>query len=423
MATGSGLSSSVGFASESTFGVPVAVTRFFEFDSESLSGKNTPIMGVGLRGGAFLPAASRRSSGTFTASGDVTMDTPSSGLGLFLQHMLGSFTAAPTSLGGGLFQQVHTLGSLNAHSFTTQVVRSDTSGDLTTAAYTYPGCKVTAWDFSVATSAELKLKLTIDARDEATASNTFTPTTLSASVAVGAATISTVASVPAGAYIMLDTGAQTAEAVRVTTVTGSGPYTATLAAGYLPTQAHAAGAVVGPASGVNYGAMTALQTPSYPASRNLFNFVEGVLVAGGTTTNTAGVWSNTGGRVVGNVHSFTLTGTNAMDVARYGLGQRLKSEPIENGWRAYTATADVEQNDRLLYDAYIAQAPLDLQVTFQTPAGAKLQFVIPAAYQDDGVNPTVGGPGIITVKPKWTLTDDQVNGALQIIYTSTDATV
>lgn len=422
MATGSGLSASVGFATESTYGTPVAATRFFEFDSETLQMKKKPIAGVGLRGGAFLAAANRRLIGTREVSGDVVMDVPSNGAGLLLSYALGS-SPTPTSVGGGLYQQVHNLGSFNGKSFTTQVVRPDTSGDLTSAAFTYPGCKATDWEFSVATDGTLKLKLTVEARDEATSSNSFTATTLSSASTAGATTISTVGSVPPNAYIVLDTGAPTAEPVRVASVTGSGPYTLTLQTGFTPLQAHASGAVVSAGTSVNYGAVTALQTPTYPTSRTLFTFVQGVLIAGGTTGQTAGVWSNTGGKVIGNVRQFTIGGKNSLDLARYGLGANVRSEPIENGWRAYTASADIDYNDQLLYQAYVAEARIAMQLTFTTPSGAILQFIVPAAYQEDGVNPSVSGAAVIQVKPKWTILDDGTNGALQVIYTSTDATL
>ena len=102
-----------------------------------------------------------------------------------------STAATPTSIGGGLYQQVHNIGPLQGKSFTTQIVRPDTTGVLSQNAFTYPGCKVTAWEVSVATNAEVKAKLTIDALDEATPSNGFSPTTLAAAVTAGAATIST----------------------------------------------------------------------------------------------------------------------------------------------------------------------------------------------------------------------------------------
>lgn len=420
MATGSGLSSSVGIATESTYGTPVAASRFFEFDSESLQVKQTPIFGTGLRGGAYLPAASRRSQGTSVADGDITMDVPSNGFGILLFHLLGTPSSmTPTSVGGGLYQQIHTLGTLNGRSFTTQVVRAATDGDLTTAAYTYTGCKVTAWEFSCAQGAQLKLKTTITARDEATPSNSFTNTTVTGSVAIGAASITVAAAgVPSNSYITLDAGSAFAEVVKTGTVSGT-----TVPLVTVPTQAHATGAVVSSATGVNYGAVTALQTPTYSATRTLFTFVQGQLVAGGTTTNTAGLWANSGGTAIGNVHSVTITGTTPMKVDRFGLGTQLISEPIENGWRSYTAEAEIELNNRLLYDAYRAQAQLDMQLKFVTPAGATLTFVIPATYQEDGVNPVVGGPDVIMIKPKFTIYDDGTNGALQVIYVSTDATV
>jgi hypothetical protein len=63
------------------------------------------------------------------AGGDVEFDVTTNGFGLLLQHMLGSFGTTPTSIGGGLYQQIHNIGTLNGKSFTTQVV-----------ARTRPGC-------------------------------------------------------------------------------------------------------------------------------------------------------------------------------------------------------------------------------------------------------------------------------------------
>lgn len=423
MATGAGISASFGIATETTVGTPVPVTRFFEFDSESIQMKKHTVQGTGQRQGTYIAQAARRAVVSREYNGDVTLDVPSNGLGVLLQHMLGSFTATATSLGGGKYQQVHNVGSLNGKSFTTQIVRPDTSGDLTQAAFTYTGCKISDWEFSVATSAQVKLKVGIDALDEALPSNNFATTTLAAAVTAGATSISTVGSVPAGAYLSLDTGALTAEVVRATTVTGSGPYTVTLATGFTPLQAHSSGAVVSSATGVNYGAATAFQTASYVATSTLFNYSQGLLVAGGTTTQTGGVWSNSGGVVIGNVRSFSISGKNSLKADRYSLGTQIRSEQIENGWREYTAEAEIDYNNRAWYDAYVSDMPIDMQLTFTTPAGAVLKFVIPATYQDDGVNPTVGGPDIITVKPKFTLLDDGVNGPFQVIYTSTDSAV
>jgi hypothetical protein len=354
------------------------------------------------------------------AQGDITLDAPTTGLGLLLQHMLGSFTATATSIGGGLYQQIHNIGTLNGKSFTAQLVNPDTTGTLTQEAFTYPGCKITGWDLSVAAGAQAKLKLTIDALDEATASNGFAATTLSALASVVASSISTVASIPAGSYITLDSYAN-AEVVQTSGVSGAGPFTVTLAT---PTKiAHASGVYVGSATGVNYGAATALQTASYNSSANLLSFAYGGIYVGGTTVTTGGVYTNTGGTKVGSVRDFTLTGKNAVKADRWQLGYTTRSEQIENNYREYTASMTIDYTGRAFYDAYAAEAPLAVQLQFTTPTGAALTFYMPYGQQNDGASPEVAGADVISQKLAFEFLDDGINGAIQAVYTSTDPAV
>ena len=190
MAVGSGLSSTFGIATESTVGTPVAVTRFYEFDSESLGLKRKTTQGAGLRGGGLVKRSARRQNVAREVQGDVTMGPTTTGLGLLLTHMLGSFSPTINSLGGGLYQQIHNVGVLAGKSFTTQIIKPDTTGVLAGQAFTYPGCKVTDWELSVAQGAEAKLKVNIDALDEATPTNGFTSTTLASAATASATTIS-----------------------------------------------------------------------------------------------------------------------------------------------------------------------------------------------------------------------------------------
>jgi len=92
---------------------------------------------------------------------NLSFDVMTNGFGLVLQHMLGSFAATATTIGGGLYQQIHNVGSLQGKSFTTQVLRPDTTGVLGPQAFTYPGCKVTGWELTAQQQQQLKLKLTI----------------------------------------------------------------------------------------------------------------------------------------------------------------------------------------------------------------------------------------------------------------------
>ena len=419
MAVGSGLSATLGIATETTVGTPVTVTRFVEFNSESLSAKKTTVQGQGVRGGALVRRGKLRNYVARQAGGDLDFDFPTLGGGLWLQHMLGSYATTPTSLGGGIFQQIHNPGSLQGKAFTTQIVTPDTTGVLAQEAFTYPGCKVSAWELSVQQGQQLGVKLTIDALDEATPANIAANTTLSSASTVGAVSISTVASIPIGSYITIDKG-QNAETVKTTNVSGAGPYVVTVPA---LTYAHAIGTSVGSATGVNYGSAASLQAASYTASNTMWDFSQGVLVAGGATSVVSGVWTVTNGATVANVRSVSLKGSNPLKVDRFQMGSQIRSEQLENNFRDYTATVQVEYNSRAFYDAYAADIPIVLKLTFTAQNGAILQFFAPVAWIEDGASPDVGGPDIIIQTLNFTILDDGTNGYLQAVLTNTDAAV
>jgi hypothetical protein len=420
MAVGSGLSSTLGIATETTVGTPVAVTRFVEFNTESLQLKKTTVQGQGLRGGALVRRAQRRNYVARAAGGDINFDVPTSGFGLFLQHMLGSFTTTPTSLGGGVFQQVHNVASLQGKTFTTQVVKPDVTGVLAQQAFTYPGCKVTQWELSVQQAQQLQVKLTIDALDEATPGN-VTSTALSALTAAGATSLTTPVTIPAGSYITVGTGLL-AEVVVTGTPTGAGPFTIPVSPAL--TYGHAAAAYVGSATNIAYGAATALQAASYTASTSMWDFSEGTLVAGGSTSVVSNVWTNTGGVSLGVVRTVSITGSNKLKVDRWGLGSTVRAEQLENDFRDYNASFTVEYNSRQTYDTAAADAALALRLTFtHRNNGAIISVYAPLGFQDDSSSPQIGGPDITMENLSFTLLDDGTNGALQIVYTSTDAAV
>lgn len=420
MAVGSGISATLGIATETTVGTPVAVTRFVEFDSESLAMKKHTVQGTGMRGGGLVQRGSRRQIVAREVNGDINFDVPTAGFGLFLQHMLGSFSTTPTSIGGGLFRQIHNLGSLQGKAFTTQVLRPDTGGVLTQEAFTYPGCKVTAWELDVKQASQLTAKLTLDALDEATPGNAAANTTLASAAVAAASTISTVATIPVGSYITLDVGL-VRETLLTTAVSGAGPFTVTVATPLA--YAHATGTSVGSATAVNYGAAVALQTAAYTAGTGIFSFDGGSLIAGGSTAQVSGVWTNTGGQTVANVRTVALKGTNPLKVDRWGMGSQLRNEQIENNWRSYEVDVELDYNSRLFYDAYMADTPMALVLNFTSRSGASLAFYMPVGFQEDGATPNVGSEDIIIQKLQFTVLDDGVNGAMQAVYVSTDSTV
>jgi len=424
MAVGSGLSGSLGIATESTPNTAVAVTRFTEFNTESMVGKKHTVQGVGLRAGALTKRGSRRVVTAREAGGSVAFDLPTAGFGLYLQHMLGSFSTTATSLGGGLFQQIHNTGSLQGKAFTTQIVKPDITGVLTQNAFTFPGCKITDWEISGQAENQLQVSLTIDANDEITPSNSFTATTLASGASAAATSVSSTATIANGNYILIagNTPLQN-EVVQVTNVSGAGPFTLTVSPALA--YAHASGNVISSPTAVNAGSAAALQAPSYTAGTSIFSYDASgsSLISGGAVSVVSGVWTITGGTTVANVRSFSLKGTNPLKVDRFQIGSATKSEPIENDYRSYSLETELEYTSPYYTQNYLADAALALQLKFTAPGGQYIQFTAPVGFQNDGTTPEVGGPDVLIPKIQWELLDDGTNGAFQTVLVNTDAAV
>lgn len=177
MATGSGLDAQMGFATETTYGTGVTVTRFLEFMSDGVKKDLTWLEPQGLRSGSTHQRLSRVSVSRTSVSGDAEFEVVSKGMGLFVKHMLGSALTTTTLISGSAYKQIHVPAGFRGKSMTVQVGRPE-PGTGTVKPFTYSGVKVTSWEFSLADGETPKLKLTFDGRDEATATALATPSYL-----------------------------------------------------------------------------------------------------------------------------------------------------------------------------------------------------------------------------------------------------
>lgn len=143
MAIGSGIGSSFGIATETTFNTGVTVSRFYEFNSESTNYNKNVSVGMGLRAGGQVPRSQRRVVTTFDATGSLVLDLPTRGLGLLLAHGLGSF---PSKVGNSF---TFTLGDVYGHSFTAQIGVPQYGGTVTPKTLT--GCKISSFDINAST--------------------------------------------------------------------------------------------------------------------------------------------------------------------------------------------------------------------------------------------------------------------------------
>ena len=216
MSIGAGIASQIGIAQEVTPGTPVTPSRFYEYDSETLSLKRKVMQGGGLRPDKTYDRASRRYVTQRDVQGDISLDFPTKGAGLLLANMLGSFATVATQLAAtAAWRQVHVPGPFTGKALTIQKGVPRTDG--TVEAYTYPGCKITTWQLDCAQSDLLKLKVSVDAMDELTTAST------PAGLALGTASYSAAQGDFTFVQGALLSGGTPSTAAGVTTISGGTP--------------------------------------------------------------------------------------------------------------------------------------------------------------------------------------------------------
>jgi len=160
MAIGAGIGAQLGIVTEVTFNTYLAVSRFYEFTSESIQYNKKTAVGMGLRAGGQLPRAQRRVVTSYDAGGDITLDLPTRGLGLLLSHAMGS-APTPTTVSTGVYSYSFTLGDVYGRSFSAQVGVPQYNG--TVMAKTVTGVKVQSFELAVANNGIATGKFTVDA--------------------------------------------------------------------------------------------------------------------------------------------------------------------------------------------------------------------------------------------------------------------
>jgi hypothetical protein len=111
--------------------------------------------------------ASRVTKSRVTVAGDLELPWATRGMGLLVKHMLGS-TATPVQVSSTTaYKQIHTpIGKLGL-GLTIQQGRPEPSTGVVRP-FTWRGCKVTEWEFTLADNDVAQLKISIDGMDEST---------------------------------------------------------------------------------------------------------------------------------------------------------------------------------------------------------------------------------------------------------------
>lgn len=145
MALPSGLAGQVGYVSETQYGLPVTVTRFVPFLSETFAADYQRIESAGIVAGARVLRSEQWRPGNIAVAGDIQHELYQQGIGVLFRNMLGSVTSSATA---GVATHTFSPGETTNQSFTIQIGRPMTTGVV--VPYTYAGCKITSWEIACA---------------------------------------------------------------------------------------------------------------------------------------------------------------------------------------------------------------------------------------------------------------------------------
>jgi hypothetical protein len=172
MAIPAGLAASVGIVTETTQGAFLAPTHFLEFNSDQVKMVKNTVTGQGLRAGGLYQRTSRRVVTSWGAAGTLGFDAPFNSLGLWIQHMIGSFGTLSSIVqqsATAAWLQTHTPGPLAGNTFAMQIGKPDSGG--TVRPFSYVGCKIEDWQITCELNKFAVMALTIDAWQELTTDN------------------------------------------------------------------------------------------------------------------------------------------------------------------------------------------------------------------------------------------------------------
>ncbi len=149
-----------GIVDEVTYGTPVTVTKFFEYESENISETYGRTEGDPLRVGSGFVRNDRFTPYIGGAAGTIQMTAMTKGFGYWLKHMMGQVaTTGPAET--VVYTHTGTEATLLGDSFTCQVNRPfHPTG--TNQAFTYSGGKIAKWTLSNSVEGNLLLDLDCD---------------------------------------------------------------------------------------------------------------------------------------------------------------------------------------------------------------------------------------------------------------------
>lgn len=169
MAIGSGLSSQIGYAAETTYGTVVTVTRFLDLISADINPDIDAVEAFASSRGRMIRTG-RRKVFEKGPKGSVSHPVMTKGMGLLLKHMLGTSASAQQ---GGTSEYHHTFtvdltSGKQGLMLTTQLGKPDTADTSTIHPFTFGGGKIVGWELKCDLDGMLELMLDMDFKNVVT---------------------------------------------------------------------------------------------------------------------------------------------------------------------------------------------------------------------------------------------------------------
>ena len=161
-------------AVESTYGTAVAPTRAYEAKADTFTRDVEYIESIGFRRDLQTIRSDRHDTISLGATGSIEVDVLNKGMGLLLQHALGT-SSGPTQQASttAYLQTFATNDTGPTGSYTAQVSRNDSSGTLRT--FTYEGSVITGWNIAQELGAATSMTFNFDSETEQTTTAEATP--------------------------------------------------------------------------------------------------------------------------------------------------------------------------------------------------------------------------------------------------------
>lgn len=141
------LQTQLGVVKESSWGTTATVSKFFEFESETIKPEQSVIEPKVQRTLTRLPRYDRFVRGIYGHAGTIKLPVMTKGFGFWLQHMVGgtTTTSGPTD---SVYTHSADVGSLCGVGFTAQINRPYGVCTLVDTPFSYVGGKIGSWTLS-----------------------------------------------------------------------------------------------------------------------------------------------------------------------------------------------------------------------------------------------------------------------------------